>query len=348
MKNFFAGVLTIAIIFCFFSSITFSANIELIGAGATFPLPLYTKMFDTYNKNTGTKVNYQGVGSGAGITQLTNKTVDFGASDAFMSDEEMKKAGAEILHIPIALGSVVLTYNLPGNPKLKFSPETIADIFLGNITKWNDTKIKADNTGVSLPDMNIAVIRRSDGSGTTYIFTDYLSKISEDWKKGPGTGKSLNWPTGLGAKGNPGVAGLIKQLPGSIGYVELVYAIQNKMPVASIKNKSGVFVEPTIKSTTASAMMAIPPDTRASITNTPAKDGYPISGFTWIIIYKEQKYEGRTKERAEALMKLLWWMTHEGQPLADPLHYAPLPKDVVTKVEAILRSATYDGAKILK
>lgn len=348
MKKIFAGMLIILMMLCFFSSVTFSNNIELLGAGATFPLPLYTKMFDTYNKKTGVKVNYQGVGSGAGITQLTNKTVDFGASDAFMDDEEIKKAGAEVLHIPIALGAVVLTYNLPNNPKLKFSPGTIAEIFLGKITKWNDAKIKADNAGVALPDMNIAVIHRSDGSGTTYIFTDYLSKVSEDWKKGPGTGKSINWPTGLGAKGNPGVAGLIKQIPGSIGYVELVYAIQNKMPVASIKNRSGAFIEPTTKSTTVSAGIALPADTRASITDTTAKDGYPISGFTWIIIYKEQKYGNRTKEKAEALLKMLWWMTHEGQSLAEPLQYAPLPKDAVTKVEAILKSATYGGTKILK
>ncbi|MGB9595053.1 MAG: phosphate ABC transporter substrate-binding protein PstS [Candidatus Poribacteria bacterium] len=348
MKKIFAEMLIILTIFCFLSSIAFSTNIDLLGAGATFPLPLYTKMFDAYNKNTGIKVNYQGVGSGAGITQLTNKTVDFGASDAFMSEEEMKKAGAELLHIPIAIGSVVLTYNLPDNPKLKFSPDTIAGIFLGKITKWNDPKIKADNASVSLPDMNISVIHRSDGSGTTYIFTDYLSKVSSEWKKGPGTGKSVNWPTGLGAKGNPGVAGLIRQLPGSIGYVELIYAFQNKMPVASIKNKSGVFVEPTTKSTTAAARISLPADTRASITDTPAKDGYPIAGFTWIIIYKEQKYGDRTKEKAEALMKLLWWMTHEGQSLVEPLQYAPLPKDVVAKVDVILKSAIYGGAKILK
>jgi len=348
MKKIFNAIMVITITLCLFSSVSFSADMEILGAGATFPLPLYTKMFDTYNKNTGVKVNYQGVGSGAGITQFINKTIDFGATDAFMSDEEMKQAGAEVLHIPTALGAVVLTYNLPNNPKIKFSPETIADIFLGKITKWDDPKIKADNADISLPDMNIAVVHRSDGSGTTHIFTDYLSKVSADWKKGPGTGKSINWPTGLGAKGNPGVAGLIKQLPGSIGYVELIYAIQNKMPVGVIKNKSGVFIEPTIKSTTAAAGIALPADTRASITDTSAKDGYPIAGFTWLIIYKEQKYGNRTKEKAEALLKMLWWMTHEGQSLAEPLQYAPLPKDAVAKVDAILKSAVYGGAKILK
>jgi len=348
MKKIFSAMLTTIITICLFGSITLAANMELLGAGATFPLPLYTKMFDTYNQKTGVKVNYQGVGSGAGITQLTNKTVDFGATDAFMTDDEMKKAGADVLHIPVALGAVVLTYNLPGSPKLKLSSNVIADIFLGKITQWNDSKIAADNPGASLPDMNITVVHRSDGSGTTFIFTDYLSKISPEWKSGPGTGKSLNWPTGLGAKGNPGVAGLIKQLPGSFGYVELIYAMQNNMPVASVKNKSGVYVEPTIKSTSAAANVSMPADTRASITDTTAKNGYPISGFTWIIIYKDQKYGNKDKEKADATLKLLWWMTHEGQSLAEPLQYAPLPKDAAVKAETILKSAVYGNAKILK
>jgi phosphate transport system substrate-binding protein len=265
-----------------------------------------------------------------------------------MTDDEIKKAGADVLHIPVALGAVVLTYNLPGSPKLKLSSNVIADIFLGKITQWNDSKIAADNPGASLPDMNITVVHRSDGSGTTFIFTDYLSKISPEWKSGPGTGKSLNWPTGLGAKGNPGVAGLIKQLPGSFGYVELIYAMQNNMPVASVKNKSGVYVEPTIKSTSAAANVSMPADTRASITDTTAKNGYPISGFTWIIIYKNQKYGNKDKEKADATLKLLWWMTHEGQSLTEPLQYAPLPKDAVAKAETILKSAVYGNAKILK
>lgn len=348
MSKIFSAMLLAIMMIGLIGSVALSADMEILGAGATFPLPLYTKMFDTYNKNTGVKVNYQGVGSGAGITQLTNKTVDFGASDAFMSEAEMQKAGADVLHVPIALGAVVLTYNIPGNPKLKFSPDTIADIFLGNITQWNDPKIAADNAGVTLPDLGIAVVHRSDGSGTTYIFSDYLTKVSEDWKKGPGTGKSLNWPTGLGAKGNPGVAGLIKQLPGSLGYVELIYALQNKMPVGTIKNKSGVFVDPTIKSTSLAANVPLPEDTRASITDTAAKEGYPIAGFTWIIIYKEQNYGGKTKDKADAVLKLVWWMTHEGQSLAEPLQYAPLPKDAVAKADAILKSATFGGAKILK
>jgi len=348
MKKIFGAILITIVTMCLFGSITLAADMELLGAGATFPLPLYTKMFDTYNQKTGVKVNYQGVGSGAGITQLTNKTVDFGATDAFMTDDEIKKAGVDVLHIPVALGAVVLTYNLPGSPKLKLSSNALANIFLGKITQWNDPKIAVDNPGVSLPDMNITVVHRSDGSGTTFIFTDYLSKINPEWKSGPGTGKSLNWPTGLGAKGNPGVAGLIKQLPGSFGYVELIYAMQSKMPAAAIKNKSGNFVEPTIKSTSAAANVAMPADTRASITDTAAKDGYPVSGFTWIIIYKDQKYSNKDKKKADATLKLLWWMTHEGQSLAEPLQYAPLPKDVVVKAETILKSAVYGNTKILK
>jgi phosphate transport system substrate-binding protein len=347
MNKVFSITLVTIMAICLFSSIALTQNMEILGAGATFPLPLYTKMFDTYNKNTGVKVNYQGVGSGAGITQLINKTVDFGASDAFMDEAEMKKAGADVLHIPVALGAVVLTYNLPGNPKLKFSPDTIADIFLGKITQWNDPKIVADNAGISLPDMLITPVKRSDGSGTTYIFSDYLNKISNDWKKDVGVGKSLNL-SAIGGKGNAGVAGYVKQLPGAIGYVELIYALQNKMPVASIKNKSGIFVKPTIKSTSLAANIALPADTRVSITDTPAKEGYPIAGFTWIIIYKEQNYGNKPKAKAEAVLKMLWWMIHEGQDIAEPLQYAPLPKDAVIKAEALLKSATYGGVKILK
>lgn len=331
-----------------FNTSALSQKMELLGAGATFPMPLYTKMFDTYNQKTGVKVNYQSVGSGAGITQLVNKTVDFGATDAFMTDEELKKAGAPIVHIPICLGAVVITYNLPNNPKLKLTPEIIADIFLGKITNWNDPKIKAVNSGVNLPDMKIGVVRRSDGSGTTFIFTDYLSKISNEWKNGPGTGKSINWPVGLGAKGNEGVAGYIKQLPGAIGYVELIYALQNKMPVAVIKNRSGNFVEPSLKSISLSANIELPDDTRVSITDTQSKEGYPISGFTWIIIYKEQNYSGRTREKAKALLDLLWWMTHDGQKIAESMQYAPLPKSAVVKVENILKSVEYGGAKLIK
>lgn len=347
MRNIIILTMVIVINIFIFNTSALSQKMELLGAGATFPMPLYTKMFDTYNQKTGIKVNYQSVGSGAGITQLVNKTVDFGATDAFMTDEELKKAGAPIVHIPICLGAVVITYNLPNNPKLKLTPEIISDIFLGKITNWNDPKIKALNAGVNLPDMEMSVVRRSDGSGTTFIFTDYLSKISNEWKNGPGTGKSVNWPVGLGAKGNEGVAGYIRQLPGAIGYVELIYALQNKMPVAIIKNKSGNFIEPSLKSISLAANIELPDDTRVSITDTTSKEGYPISGFTWIIIYKEQNYSGRTKEKAKALLDLLWWMTHDGQKIAESLQYAPLSKSAVIKAENIMKSVEYGGAKLL-
>jgi len=325
-----------------------AADKEILGAGATFPYPLYSKMFDVYAQQFGVKVNYQAIGSGGGIKQLAEKTVDFGGTDAYMTDEEVKAAGAAIVHVPTCLGAVVLTYNLPGNLALKVTPEIAVDIFLGNLTRWNDAKIGEVNPGIALPDMAIVVVHRSDGSGTTAIFSDYLSKVSTDWKEKVGAGKSLNWPVGLGAKGNPGVAGLVKQLPGAIGYVELVYTLQNKMPAAAVKNKAGVFVEPTIASVTAAAAVEIPPDTRASITDTDAKDGYPISGFTWLIFYREQNYGGRSETKARELLKLVSWMIHDGQRFAEELKYSSLPADVVTKADKILASVTYAGKPILK
>ncbi|MBW2646582.1 MAG: phosphate ABC transporter substrate-binding protein PstS [Deltaproteobacteria bacterium] len=319
----------------------------LLGAGATFPYPLYSKIFDAYYKQRDVKINYQAIGSGGGIRQLINKTVDFGATDAFMSDKALKKADGSILHIPTCLGAVIVTYNLPGNPKLKLTPDIIADIFLGKITNWNDTRIKEINPAGSLPDMHIVVVHRSDGSGTTFIFSDYLSKVSSEWKAKIGAGKSLNWLVGLGAKGNAGVAGLVKQVPGSVGYIELVYALQNKMPVSVVKNKSGNFVAPSMESVSRAADIYLPDHTRVSITDTDAQEGYPISSFTWLILYQEQHYKGRSKERAEVLMKLLWWVVHDGQDFAEALHYAPLPKDAVEKAERILRSVVYGGDKIL-
>lgn len=320
---------------------------ELLGAGATFPYPLYSKMFDAYYKEYAVKVNYQAIGSGGGIRQLINKTVDFGATDAFMSEEALKKADGSILHIPTCLGAVIVTYNLPGNPKLKLTPDIIADIFLGKITNWNDTRIKEINPAIPLPAMHIVVVHRSDGSGTTFIFSDFLSKVSRQWKKKIGAGKSLNWLMGLGAKGNAGVAGLIKQIPGSIGYVELVYALQNNMPVSAVKNKSGNFITPSMAAVSRAADVDLPGHTRVSITDTDAKDGYPISSFTWLILYQEQDYKGRSKERAAELMKLLWWVIHDGQDYAEPLHYATLPKEAVKKAEKILQSVVYGGDKML-
>lgn len=323
-------------------------KLELIGAGATFPYPLYSKMFNEYYKNTGVKINYQAIGSGGGIRQLKNKTVDFGGTDAFMSGEELENAEGKILHIPTCIGAVVITYNLEGNPTLKFTPDVIADIFLGKITKWNDPRIAIINPDVSLPDMNITVVHRSDGSGTTFIFSDYLSKVNAEWKAEIGVGKSLNWTIGIGGKGNPGVAGLIKQVPGSIGYVELIYALQNDMTVAPIRNRKGNFIEPTIESTTLAAQTDIPPDTRISITNTDVDMGYPISSFTWLIFYQEQNYDNRTLSRAKALVDLLWWIIHDGQQYPAELDYAPLPEAVVKKSETILRTITYNGSKIVE
>lgn len=326
-----------------------AAEKELIGAGATFPQPLYSKMFDSYNKQFGIMINYQGIGSGGGIKQLTNKTVDFGGTDAFMTDKELKDAGAPVLHIPTCLGAVAVTYNLPGNPKLKLSPDVIADLFLGNIRKWNDPKIAALNKDVKLPDLAVSVVHRADGSGTTHIFSEYLTKANKEWREKIGTGKSLNWPQGqIGQKGNPGVAGYVKQTPGAVGYVELIYALQNKMSFADVRNKAGKFIEPTIKSVSAAANVKIPNDTNVSLTDTEAPDGYPISGLTWLIFYKEQSYGGRNKERAENLAKLLWWMIHEGQKYVEPLQYSPLSKEAVTQSEKIIKSMTFAGAPLLK
>ncbi len=321
---------------------------ELIGAGATFPYPLYSKMFDVYSKEYGMKINYQAIGSGGGIRQLINKTVDFGGSDAIMSEADLKDASAPILHIPTCAGAVVLTYNISENPKLKFTPEVIGDLFLGKIVKWNDRRLSEINPGVKLPDMKITVVHRSDGSGTTFIFSDYLSKISKEWKEKVGAGTSLNWPTGLGGKGNPGVAGLVKQTPGSIGYVELIYALQNKMSNGMVKNKKGNFVMATLASTSKAADTNLPDDMKVSLTDTDAPEGYPISGFTWILVYKDQSYGNRTEEKAKELVQLLWWMTHQGQKYTEPLEYAPLSKKAVEKAEKLIKSISYKSSALMK
>ena len=342
------SLITILLMTFTFGSRVHAKDVELIGAGATFPYPLYSKMFDVYNKEYGVKVNYQAIGSGGGIRQLINKTVDFGGSDAIMSEKDLTEASAPILHIPTCAGAVVLTYNLAGDPQLKFTSDVIADIFLGKISKWNDRRISDINAGVKLPDMNITVVHRSDGSGTTFIFSDYLSKVSSEWKEKVGAGTSLNWPTGLGGKGNPGVAGLVKQTPGSIGYVELIYALQNKMPYGAVKNRKGKFVTASIATTSLAANTELPEDMKVSLTDTDAPEGYPISGFTWILIYKEQNYGDRSLEKAKELVKLLWWMTHEGQKHAEPLHYAPLSKKAVEKTEKLIKSVNYKGSTIMK
>ena len=320
----------------------------VLGAGSSFVYPLFSKLFSEYNKTAGLRVNYQSIGSGGGILQLTNKTVDFGASDAPMNEEQEAKAGAPVLHIPMVSGAVVLSYNLPGfKDSLKLTPDLVANLFLGKIKNWNDPKIAAVNPGVQLPKMPVIIAHRSDGSGTTNIFTSYLSKVNAEWKSKVGQGSSVNWPAGLGGKGNEGVSGLVKQTPGAIGYMELAYALQNKMAFASIQNKSGNFITPGVQSTSAAANIQIPDDGKVSLTDTEAADGYPLSGFTWVIIYKEQNYNGRSQDRATKLLKLLWWNVHEGQQYAEALHYAPLAPSAVAVAEKILKSATYNGKQIL-
>ena len=320
----------------------------LLGAGSSFINPLFSKMFADYNTKTGIQVNYQSIGSGGGILQLTNKTVDFGASDGPLNEEQTAKFGVPVLHIPQASGAVVVTYNLPGdNNNISLTPDIIADIFLGKIKTWNDARIISINKGVNIPGLPILVAHRSDGSGTTNIFTNYLSKVSAEWKTKVGSAGAVNWPAGLGGKGNEGVAGLVKQTPGAIGYVELIYALQNKMDYAKIQNKKGKFIVPSIASVTAAGNVKMPDDAKIFITDTDAADGYPIAGFTWVLIYKEQNYNGRSKDRATKLLKLLWWNIHEGQAFTQPLNYSPLSSEALKIAEKILKSATYDGKAIL-
>ncbi|HVI24240.1 MAG TPA: phosphate ABC transporter substrate-binding protein PstS [Myxococcales bacterium] len=321
-----------------------ASKLLINGAGATFPFPLYSKWFSTYNKmHPDVRINYQSIGSGGGIKQVTEKTVDFGASDAPMSDEELSRAQG-IQHIPTVMGAVVLVYNVPGLQSLRLTPETLAGIFLGKISNWNDPALAKDNPGAKLPDTPIAVAHRSDGSGTTYSFTDYLSKVSAQWKSGPGTGKSGNWPAGLGGKGNEGVTGLVKQNEGGIGYVELAYANQNKLPVAEMKNHDGTWVKPSLEAVSAAAAKAqIPDDYRISITDQPGKDAWPISTFTYLLVYKDMP----DAAKGEALLQFLWWAAHDGQKLASALEYAPLPAPVVSKVESTLRKLTVQGKAVL-
>ena len=311
-------------------SATASAQMLINGAGATFPYPIYSKWFDEYAKvDPSVRFNYQSIGSGGGQKQILAQTVDFGASDGPMSDENLTKTPGKLLHVPTVAGADVVAYNLPGSPALKLDADTIAGIFLGQIKKWNDPKITALNPGAKLPDQEIVVVHRSDGSGTTYIWTDYLSKISPEWKTKAGTNTSVNWPTGLGGKGNEGVSGQIKQTPGAIGYVELIYAIQNKMPDAQVKNAAGEFVEPTIESVTAALSTAeIPDDFRFSMTNAPGKDAYPICGATWLLVYQQQKDPAKGKK----LVEFLKWSIDKGEEMAKNLNYAPLPESVQQRV----------------
>jgi phosphate transport system substrate-binding protein len=330
------------------STSTSSQSVDLTGAGATFPYPLYSKWFSLYAKLYGVRINYQSIGSGGGIRQLSEGTVDFGASDSPMSDAEMAKAkGGPVLHFPTVLGAVVVTYNLPAlNAPINLTPQVIADIFSGRIKKWNDTRLATLNPGVPLPSSDILVVHRSDGSGTTYIFTDYLSKAVPAWNTAVGKGKEVKWPVGLGGKGNEGVAGQVKQTPGAIGYVELAYAKQNKLPIAAVRNKDGKFViasVPAVTAAAAGAAQSLPANTdyRISIVDAPGADSYPISSFTWILVYQRQQDPAKGKK----LVDFLDWALSEGQTEAPPLDYAPLPTEMATNVRARLKTIDLAGAK---
>ena len=305
----------------------------LNGAGATFPYPMYSKWFSEYHKaHSDIQINYQSIGSGGGIRQVLAGTVDFGASDGPMTDEQLSQAKTKILHIPTVMGAVVPAYNIPGiTGEVKFTPQALAGIFLGKITTWTDKAIASSNPGMDFPNQPIIVVHRSDGSGTSFIFTDYLSKVSSEWAAGPSKGTSVKWPVGLGGKGNEGVAGMIRQMQGSIGYVELIYAVQNKITYGSVKNSGGAFVKASLDSVTAAAASVknMPADYRVSITNAPGKEAYPISSFTWLLIPAQSKDAAKGK----IIQDFLGWMLDNGQTMTADLSYAPLPSSVVAKVK---------------
>jgi len=323
-----------------------SAN-ALTGAGSTFDNPLFSKLFDVYNQQCKVQVNYQSIGSGGGIQQLTQKTVQFGATDAPLTDDQIKAAGGDVLHIPVTIGAVPVGYNLPGvKSGVKLTGDILAKIFLGQITKWNDPALRAINAGVNLPDLDIAVVHRSDGSGTSFILTSYLAAVSPDWKSKVGAATSVEWPVGAGGKGSEGVAGLVKQTPGGIGYFELAYAVQNNITVATLQNQAGKFVDPTADGASAAAAGAIanlPPDLRAVFVNAPGDASYPISGFSWVAINAGQS----DPKVASSLVYLLWWVTHDGQKYAKDLSYAPLPDQLQKLDEAQLKKVAVGGKPLL-
>jgi phosphate transport system substrate-binding protein len=319
------------------------------GAGATFPQPFYNAAFITYEHLTHVKVTYGGIGSGGGIRSLKDKIVDFGASDAFLSNKEMKEMPAPVVHIPTCCGAVVIAFNLPGIKQIKLTPGVLAGIFSGKIRNWNNAALKRINRGIRFPNRAIVVIHRSDGSGTTNMFTDYLSKVDVAWRRKIGSGKTVNWPVGIGAKGNPGVAGTIHQTVGSIGYVGSEYAFAQHQPSALLQNKSGRFIKASIASTSAAAKRAIPSDTRIMLNNSSAKDAYPIAGFTWLLLYKNQAYNNRSFDQAQATLRLIDWMLgHNAQKIASKVNYAPLAPSVAARAKAILRTITYRGKRVLK
>ena len=324
------------------------SSVSLVGAGASFPYPLYSKWFSEYAKaNPGVKISYQSIGSGGGIQQLKAGTVDFGASDAPLSDEEAKSMPGPVVHIPTVAGAVAVAYNLPGlKHPLKLDGSTLAAIYSGEVRRWNGQRVAALNPAEKLPDLAITVVHRSDGSGTSYLFTSYLAAVSKDWSTKVGAGKSVNWPAGVGAKGNEGVTGVVKQTPGAIGYLELAYAKQNALPVAHLKNAAGEFVEPTVTSTTAAAAggaETMKKDVRVSLVNSRAPGAYPIAGFTYLLVYQQQA----DQKKAEALARFLLWALKDGQQLAPPLLYAPLPEQVIQINESAVRGLTHQGKPVV-
>ncbi len=322
-------------------------KMDISGAGATFPLPYYNIIMKDYSGKTGNHVTYGGIGSGGGIRSLMDKTVDFGASDAYLSDEELKSAPAEVLHIPTCMGAVVLAYNLPHVKGLRLNGELVSDIYLGKITQWNDARIKALNPELSLPDKTITPVYRSDGSGTTFVFTDYLAKVSPEWAEKMGASKSLKWPFGIAAKGNPGVSGIIQQTEGAIGYIGSEYAFSLSIPSAQMQNSAGNFIEANTESISAAANVALPENMRTMITNSSESNAYPISCFTWILVYKEQAYSGRSLEQAKALAGWLdYILSPEAQNVAAKVHYSPLSEIALSNAKTLVSSMTFNGNQL--
>ena len=328
---------TVLLFVCVVVALPALGQTTLNGAGATFPYPVYSKWFSEYHKlHSDVEINYQSIGSGGGIRQVTAGTVDFGASDMPMTDKQLQEAKTKILNLPTVLGAVVPAYNIPGvSGEVKFTPEALAGIFLGKISKWNDKAITSVNPGINFPDKDIIVVHRSDGSGTSFIWTDYLSKVSPEWKSQVGSDTSVKWPVGMGGKGNEGVAGFVRQLQGSIGYVELIYAIQNKIPYGSVRNSAGAYLKASLESVTAAAATApkMPADFRVSITNSPGKDAYPISSFTWLLIPAQSKDPAKGKILADFLN----WMVADGQKMTSALAYASLPENVAAKEKEVIK-----------
>lgn len=348
MKKIFFLALTVILASCGGKKATDGENISLSGAGATFPQPFYDVAFKDYQDSTRIQVAYGGIGSGGGIRSLKDRIVDFGATDAFLSEKEMEAMPAPIVHIPTCLGAVVMAYNLPGVEGLKLTGEIVADMYLGKITKWNDARLVAINPDLTLPDQTVNPVYRSDGSGTTFVFSDYLTKVSPEFNGKVGRDKALKWPAGIAAKGNPGVAGTIRQTSGSIGYVGSEYAFAQNLPVALLQNKAGKYVTPGTASISAAADGDLPGDTRTMITDSSNPEAYPIACFTWIILYKEQAYANRSIEQGKATVQLLDWLTSpQAQNITTEIHYSPLPQAAVQNAKNILKSVTYDGQAIL-